>query len=75
MNIAYTQDAKHAVDSLNSEIQKIQVMNIFNSICEWKSTIEDEALWCAADDAIEAYAKHLVKEFNFSRRDIAPYAA
>jgi hypothetical protein len=74
MNISYTADAKQAVENMSLEVQKIQAIIIFNSICEWKNTIQDENFWFSADDAIETYAMFLKSRFNLHRRDVAPYA-
>ena len=73
MNISYTADAKHAVDKINSEMQKIEIMRIFNDLRWWASHIDDD-LFLMANACAEAFANHMVYNLNFSHRETGFYA-
>ena len=76
MNITYTVDAKHAVDKIVSECNKIEVARIFDSMREFESSISDdnEDLYLAATECTEAFARHMVFNLGFSHRETNYYA-
>lgn len=75
MKVAYTLDAKHAVDKMVSECNKIEISRIFNSMREFEASISDDNLYLAATECTEAYARHMVKNLGFSHKDTNYYAS
>ena len=67
--ITYSADAKHAVDKIAGEFDKIEVARIFDSIRAIESSMIDSPLYLAAMECTEAFARHMVFNLGFSHRE------